>query len=605
MSDSNKQLVRIVIAGSVDDGKSTMIGRLFYDTNLIYEDQYEAIKKTSQKRGGNEVDLSLFTDGLSAEREQGITIDVAYRYFSTPKKRFIIADVPGHEQYTRNMVTGASNADMALILIDAHNGITTQSKRHLFIASLLGIPHIIIVINKMDSISFKQETYDSIKDELSLFAAKLDIRDLQFIPVSALNGDMIVNRGTKMSWYNGTTLFNLLENIEISSNRNLIDFRYPIQNVIRLSPNERGYTGKVEGGVIKKGDQVMLLPSNKKSKIKNIVFDNKNQKEAFNPQSALITLNDQLDVSRGEMIIRENNQPETSDEIEAMISWFAEAPLELNKRYILKHTTRSTSAFIPRLHYRLNIDTLHRIKDNELNMNDIGRAFIRTLDPLFFDPYSKNRNTGNFILIDEITNNTIAAGIILRTAPKKSETDIIKANKKTGAVVWFTGLSGSGKSTIANALAEELHRRNVSTESLDGDIVRKSLTGDLGFSKEDRDENIKRVSFVAKLLSKHGVIVLASFISPYRRQRELIKKEVKNYIEVFVNAPLEICKERDVKGMYKKAKEGKIKDFTGISHPYEEPENPDLELLTHEESVENSVQKLLTYLEKHHYINKL
>lgn len=595
----NIELVHLVTVGSVDDGKSTLIGRLLYDCQSVFEDQVEAIRKTSQQKGFKDIDYSLLLDGLSAEREQGITIDVAYRYFSTPKRRFIIADVPGHEQYTRNMVTGASNADLAILLIDARKGMLIQSKRHLFLASLLGIPHILFVINKMDLVNYDKEVFRKIKVDLTDFATKLNIYDLQFIPVSALNGDLVVQRKRNMKWYNGSTLLSYLENLEITSDRNLIDFRFPVQLVLRPNMNFRGYAGKIESGIIKQGEEVIVLPSHKKSTIKSIIIDSQKRDLGFNPQTAVIVLNDELDISRGDMIVRVNNLAEVANSFEAMVCWFSEEPLRENKSYLIKHLTQSTRAYINKLRYRINIDDLHRQPAENLELNDIGRVCLKTHQPVMFDAYENNKSTGSFIIIDEITNNTVGAGLILHKIIESSKE---KKDIGKGAVIWFTGLSGSGKSIIADRVCKYLRKKNIACQRLDGDIMRKALSKDLNYTKEDRNKNIERAAFVAELLSKHGVIVLASFISPYRKQRNKVRKQVGNFIEVFVNASIQICERRDTKGLYKKAKAGKIQNFTGISDPYQAPKQPEIELKTDQENIKESTNKIIKYLEQKGFV---
>ncbi len=601
----NAQLLKLVIAGSVDDGKSTLIGRLFYDLDEIYEDQLASLKKVSAQQGKKEIDLSLFTDGLSAEREQKITIDVAYRYLSAAKRRFIIADVPGHEQYTRNMITGASNAvNLAIILADARKGILAQSKRHLFIASLMGVSHILIVINKMDLVGYTQKVFEKIKSDFTDFAAKLDIHDLQFIPVSALCGDMVVERGSNMDWYQGTTLASYLENLEISSDKNFLDFRFPVQLVIRPNQDFRGYAGQIESGTIKIGERVRILPSGKETKIKSIIADQKEQESAFTPQSVVLTLADEVDVSRGDMIVRENNLAELNSDFEAMVCWMSSQSLSKDKSYILKQTNKSTRCFVNKIFYRLNIDNLHRGSAKALALNEIGRVHITTNTPIMFDLYNKNRDTGSFIIIDETTNNTVGAGIILRSAKKLDfrETQPKAPPKNQGFVLWFTGLSRSGKSAVADRVYKILKEKGLKLERLDGDIVRRSLSSDLGFSREDREKNIKRVAFVAKLLSGNGVGVIASFISPYKQRREKIRKEVTNFIEVFCNASLPNCEKRDKKGLYKKARKGEIENFTGISDPYEPPENPEIELKTDKETIQESISKVIKHLEENNFV---
>lgn len=418
MNQEKAELLRFTTAGSVDDGKSTLIGRLLFDAKAIFEDQLEAIRLTSERRGGDEIDLSLLTDGLRAEREQGITIDVAYRYFSTPKRKFIIADTPGHIQYTRNMVTGASTANVALVLVDARHGVIEQTKRHAFLASLLQIPHLVVCINKMDLVDYKEDVYNNIKSEFEKFSFKLDVKDVHFIPISALKGDNIVDRSQNMPWFEGTTLLYYLENVHIGSDHNFIDARFPIQHVIRPNTDEfhdyRGYAGRVAGGIWKKGDQVTLLPSGFQSKIAKIDSMDGELEEAYPPLSVTLLLEDDLDLSRGEMIVRENNQPNVDQDIELMICWFSEKPMQLNGKYTLFHTTREARCVIKEIRYKLNINTLHRDQEDlNIGMNDIGRISIRTTKPLFFDSYRKNRITGSVILVDEGTNATVAAGMII------------------------------------------------------------------------------------------------------------------------------------------------------------------------------------------------
>ena len=602
-SNDNIELLRMTTAGSVDDGKSTLIGQLLYGCNAIYEDQFAAVEKTSKKKGMNEADLALLLDGLSSEREQGITIDVAYRYFSTPKRRFIVMDVPGHEQYTRNMITGASNANLAMILIDARKGLIKQSKRHLFIATLLGIPHIAIVVNKMDAVDFDQAVFEKIKSDISMYAAKLNLKDLQFIPISALKGDNVTKKSEQMKWFTGDTVLGYLENLQITIDRNLIDFRFPIQYVIRPNQDFRGYAGMIEGGVIKKGQKVTILPSGRKSRIKSIYIGEKERDYGFNPESALLTLEDEIDAGRGDMIVREDNTPEVSKEFEAMVAWFSETPLEKDRSYILKHTTKETRCFVTEVGYRMNIDDLHREEADHLEFNEMGRLSIKTSEPIMIDPYSNNRSTGSFILVDEFTNNTVAAGIIVEKK-KADELDLKNGQLKVekGAILWFTGLSGSGKSTIADKIHHLLQKNKVASERLDGDLLRDNLCKDLGFSKEDRLENIERAAFLAKMLSRHGVITIASFISPDKAQRDRLKQSMENFVEIHVSTPLEICEKRDVKGLYKKARAGEIGQFTGISDSYEAPTTPHLELKTDQETEEESAEKVMQYLIKNGFL---
>ena len=596
-NNNNMELLKMVIAGSVDDGKSTLLGRLFYDLGEIYEDQLESIKTVSLKQGKKEIDLSLFTDGLSAEREQKITIDVAYRYFSNSKRRFVIADVPGHEQYTKNMVTGCSGADVAIILADAKKGLLKQSKRHLFIAALMGVSHILIAVNKMDLVGYKQEVFEKIKDDFADFAAKMNIHDLQFIPVSALKGDMIVKRKGNMPWYQGPTVNAYIENLEVEVDKNLVDFRFPVQLVIRPDQSFRGYAGQIEGGVIKKGEKVMVLPSGKETKIKKIIVGEREQDYAFTPQAAVLTLEEELDVSRGDMIARVNNLPEVGKSFEAIVCWMSDKLLDKKKSYILKQTTKSTRCFIDKLIYQLDIDTLHRKKAEELSLNEIGKVNITANQPLIFDAYSRNEATGSFIIIDEITNNTVGAGIILQ------ESDFKKEKNKESFVLWFTGLSQSGKTTIADKVYQILVDKELAIERLDGDIMRQFISKDLGFTKEDRNENIKRAAFIAKLLARNGVNVITSFISPYASLRQKAREDIENktkvkFVEVFCKCPIEECEKRDTKGLYKKARQGEIAHFTGISDPYEEPQSPEVTLFTDKEGVDECTQKIIKYLEE-------
>jgi len=588
-----------VTAGSVDDGKSTLIGRLLYDTDQVYEDQLEAAKRASKVDG--EIDFALLTDGLSAEREQGITIDVAYRYFSTAKRRFIIADVPGHEQYTRNMITGASQAHVALLLADARKGLLEQSKRHLFAATLLGIKHIVVVVNKMDMVGYAQETFEDIKQQFLGFAAKLDVHDLQFIPVSSLKGDMIVKRSENMPWYGGRTVLDYLENVEVSASRNLIDFRFPVQYVLRPHQDYRGYAGTVVSGRIKVGDEVKALPSGKTSTVKSIYVGDEKVAYAFNPQAVVIELEDERDISRGDMIVRAKNTPDMSDMLEATLSWFAEDALEIGKRYMLKQTTHETPCVVSNVQYRIDVNTLHRDKGvSSIAFNEVGRVDIQTHEPLLFDAYSKIARTGSFILIDLADNTTVGAGILLKKSGFTKTKDLQKeVVAKKGGVLWFTGLSGSGKSTIADKVFDELHKRGMSAERLDGDVLRSSVAKDLGFSKEDRAQNIRIAGFTAGMLAKHGVLAVSSFISPHKDMREEVRQQVGSFIEIFVDAPLEVCEERDVKGLYKKARAGEIDSFTGVSDVYEAPENPEIHLHTDELSVDECVNIVLDYLRDH------
>ena len=620
----NKSLLRFTTTGSVDDGKSTLIGRLLYETNCIFEDQFAAVEKTSQQRGDTRVDLALLLDGLAAEREQGITIDVAYRYFTTDKRKFIIADTPGHEQYTRNMVTGASNSELAIILIDARHGVITQSKRHGFLISLLQIPHLVVAINKMDLVDYDEETYNRIVKEYKDFSQKLDIHDVTFIPISALDGDNVTTRSPKMSWYEGHTLLHLLENVHVSADRNYVDFRYPVQYVQRPNLNFRGFAGTISSGTIRVGEEVAALPSGKTSKIESIVTMDGNLNEAHTGQAVTLTLEDEIDISRGDMIVRTGNLPNVGNTFDANLCWMDEDRLNTRGHYILKHTTQKVKAFITDISYKIDVNTLHREDTDTFELNEIGRVAIKTSQPLFFDNYNVNRSTGSFILIDAVTNRTVAAGMIRGvtqdvkdvTSSKHAEAHQSsnvrweegmlsrsaweKRNGHKGAVLWFSGFSGSGKSTLAKKLVGRLFEQGCQVQMLDGDNVRHGLCGDLGFSDHDRSENIRRIGETAKLFFSQGNIVACTFISPFREDRDFVRSILPegSFIEIHVKCDLEVCKRRDPKGLYKKAIAGEIKDFTGISSPYEEPENPEIVVETDIESVDDMVRKLTETLQK-------
>ena len=586
-----RQLLRLATAGSVDDGKSTLIGRLLHDTDSLPTDHLDSV---TDEHGV--ADLAALSDGLRAEREQGITIDVAHRYFATPHRKFIIADTPGHEQYTRNMVTGASTADLALILVDARKGVLEQTRRHAFLSTLLGIPHLVLCVNKMDLVGWSQERFEEIKEEFRQFAIKLDVHDLTFIPVSALLGDNIVARTENMSWYDGPSLLHHLEQVHIASDRNLIDARFPVQYVIRPQKQTdadlhdfRGYAGTVASGVFKPGDEIVALPSGFTSTVKAVhgpggdVID-----EAFAPSAVCIELADDLDVSRGDQLCRLNNRPQVGQEIDAMVCWLTEqTTLSENNRYSLLHTTRSTKAQIVKLDYRLDVNSLHRDEKAEsLSLNEIGRISIKTQQPLMFDPYRRNRVTGSFILVDETTGNTVAAGMINGPTLKESRvvwhsSEVSREERATaGATVWLTGLSASGKSTIAVELERRLVAAGIPAYRLDGDNLRHGLNADLGFSAEDRAENVRRVGSVAQLFADSGAVAVACLISPYREDRDRVRAAHEaaglKFVEVYVDTPIEQCEARDPKGMYAKARAGEIKGFTGVDDPYEAPASAEL-----------------------------
>jgi len=629
---TEKSMLRFTATGSVDDGKSTLIGRLLYETKSIYEDQYEAIKKTSKKKGFQSVDLALLLDGLSAEREQGITIDVAHRYFETPTRKYIIADTPGHVQYTRNMVTGASTADCTIILIDARNGVLTQSKRHGFIASLLQIPHMIVAINKMDLVDYSEEIYSRIEQDYQKFSEKLDIHDIVFIPVSALRGDNVVEKSKKMPWYKGSTLLYHLEHVHPSADRNLVDFRFPVQYVIRPQSEFRGYAGKIVSGTIKPGEQVVVLPSGTPTSIRSVITYDQELEEAYAPQSIVLTLTDEIDVSRGDMIVRKNNLPQIAKHVEAIICWMDEAPSSTCKSYILKHTTRQVRVSLWNILYRINVDTLHREQVEKLTLNDIGRVKIRALSPLCFDVYKMNHGTGSFILIDPESNHTVAAGLIRdvtrnaddigagdgRAAGSKQEKSPHtvwsgwniprdrreQRNGHQAAILWFTGYSGSGKSTIARQLEMKLFDQGCQTMILDGDQLRHGLCRDLGFSDEDRSENIRRIGEVSRLFFESGKIVICTFISPFADDRAFVRELFPEgrFWEIYVKCELAVCRSRDPHDLYRMAEAGEIKNFTGISSAYEAPKAPEMTVETDKCEPEDIVGTIILKLKEHQII---
>ncbi len=613
-------VLRFTTAGSVDDGKSTLIGRLLFDSKSIFEDQYESVKRSSQVRG-EEVNLALLTDGLRAEREQGITIDVAYRYFATPKRKFIIADTPGHEQYTRNMVTGASTAELAIILIDARNGVLTQSRRHGFIASLLQIPHVVVAINKMDLVGYDEVVYEAVVDEYRAFAQSLAVDDIVFIPLSALCGDNVVEKSEHMSWYNGPTLLHHLETVKVRADHNVVDFRFPVQHVIRPNQDFRGFAGQISSGLIRPGEAVTVLPSDKKSRIKRIVSFETDLNEAGPGEGVILTLEDEIDISRGDMIVRSQNRPLVGQRLDADICWMSEEPLNIGKSYLIQHTTNLVPAYLSKILYRLDINTLHRVPADQYELNDIGRVEITATQPLCFDPYRLNRHTGGFILIDPDTNNTVAAGMIRGEARPCAAEETLKhrrekspnvvweglniervereaRNQHKAVIFWFTGYSGSGKSTIARALEKRLFGEGYQTMLLDGDYVRHGLCQDLGFTPTERKENIRRVGEVARLFFEQGSIVLCTFVSPYQADRDFIRSLVpqERFFEVFIDSDIETCKKRDPKGLYQKALQGQINDFTGISAPYERPLKPDITIPSDTITVAESVETLWRFI---------
>jgi bifunctional enzyme CysN/CysC len=623
-----KELLRLLTCGSVDDGKSTLIGRLLYDSKQIYEDHMAAVEKASAKKssaGNGEVDLALLTDGLKAEREQGITIDVAYRYFSTVKRKFIIADCPGHEQYTRNMATGASTCNLAIILIDARHGVMQQTRRHSFIVSLLGIKHVVVAVNKMDLVGYSQETYEKIKNNYTDFVTKLEMNDLHFIPMSALNGDNVVEESANMPWYRGGTLMHYLESVHIAGDRNLIDFRLPVQYVNRPNLDFRGFCGTIASGVVRPGDEVVSLPSGRKSKVTRIVTMDGDLKEAFAPQSVTLTLADEIDASRGDMLCHPNNLPRVDRNFEAMVVWLNDMPLEPGKQYYIKHATKLTGGSCTALRYRVDVNTLHRQDAAELKMNEVGRCKLTLSTPIAFDPYRKNRNTGAFVFIDRLTNNTVGAGMIIDrestlggfgadlwdvvdAEEQKSKTadgrvTAEERQKRSGhpaATILITGLTGSGKTDVAYALERRLFEMNRGVTVLDGATMRHGVSKGLGYTARERSENLRRSIEVAKIINDAGLVCICAFVAPEeairQKARDVVGKE--RFVEVFLTAPAEVLRKRDAKGMYAKADSGEIGEFPGVTAPYDEPTTADLKLETDKLTVAQCVDQIVNLLER-------
>ena len=611
----HKELLRFLTCGSVDDGKSTLIGRLLHDSKTVYEDQLAAVSADSGKFGttGEEPDLALLVDGLQSEREQGITIDVAYRYFSTDKRKFIIADTPGHEQYTRNTVTGASTADLAVILIDARKGVLTQTKRHSFIVSLLNIRQVIVAVNKMDLMDYRQAVFDEIRRDYEAFAERLELLNLHFVPISALKGDNVVEVSHHMPWYKGGTLMGLLETVDIAAERGVDDMRFPVQYVNRPHAGFRGYCGTVASGTVHKGDEVMVLPSRKTSRVTSIIMYDGGLERAVSPQAITLTLEDELDISRGDMLVHPDSAPSVGRGLDAHLVWMSETPMLPGKPYDLKLGPKTTRGTVERIHHRININTLESQEAGELGLNEIALCRLTLAESAPFDAYRALPHTGSFILIDRLTNATVGAGMIHKgVATTRSDRaanvtrhehrvgKALRANQKgqKPCVLWFTGLSGSGKSTLSNALEGRLFEMGYHSYLLDGDNVRHGLNKDLGFSDEDRVENIRRIGELAKLFVDAGLIVLTAFISPFRSDREMVRAlvDAEEFIEIHVNAPLEVCERRDPKGLYAKARQGQIANFTGIDSPYEPPMKPEITLYTERESVEEGVEKIVAYL---------
>ena len=598
-------LLRFITCGSVDDGKSTLIGRMLYESQMIFDDQVASLKKDSQKHGtqGEEIDFALLVDGLSAEREQGITIDVAYRFFSSSKRKFIVADTPGHEQYTRNMATGASTADLAILLVDARHGVVTQTKRHSFIVSLLGIKNVILAINKMDLVNYDQKTFQQIDQHYRDFAKNLNFKHIQSIPISALKGDNVYEKSKMMKWYSQQTLFSYLETVQVTSTKSS-KFILPVQRVNRPNLDFRGYAGTIASGSIKVGEEIRTVPSNQKAKVKEIFIGDKSIKSSTNKQSITLTLNKEIDISRGDIICKKDSIVESADQFNINMIWMSEENCFPGRSYIAKIHNSSAAIKILDIKKIYNVNTLEHSPGKQLDLNDVAEVTVSLGKNIPFMTYQENKNMGSMILIDPLSNQTIGVGMInfaLRRAQNIHLQSLSitkelreKMNGHKGQVLWLTGLSGSGKSTIANALEKELYAEGKKTYVLDGDNIRHGLNKDLGFNDKDRVENIRRVAEVAKLMCDAGLIVITAFISPFRTERDMARSLFQSgeFKEIFISTPLNIAEQRDPKGLYKKARKGEIPNFTGINSPYEKPLNPELSLDTSKTSITQCVKKI-------------
>jgi bifunctional enzyme CysN/CysC len=607
----HKTMLRFITCGSVDDGKSTLIGRLLYDSKMIFEDQLASLEADSRKMGtqGENIDFALLVDGLAAEREQGITIDVAYRFFATEKRKFIVADTPGHEQYTRNMVTGASTADLAVILVDARQGVLTQTRRHSYLVHLLGIRQIVLAVNKMDLVNYDQAVFDQIVADYGTFATKIGIKDFTPIPISGLAGDNIASKSDATNWYGGTTLIQHLETVEVDTNAAAEKpFRMPVQWVNRPNLDFRGFSGLISSGKISTGDNVRIVPSGRNTTIKSIVTQNGTLSEAVAGQSVTLTFNDEVDCSRGDVVALADNPPAIADRFEATLVWMSEEPLVPRRGYWLKIGTQIVSASIQPPKYQIGINTLEHLAAKTLDLNAIGVCTFSTDKPITFESYADSKTLGGFVLIDKMSNNTVAAGMInfsLRRAhnihwqaadvDREAHASLKDQQPK---VLWFTGLSGSGKSTIANEVEKRLHAMGKHTFLLDGDNVRHGLNKDLGFTDTDRIENIRRIGEVAKLMTDAGLIVLTAFISPFRSERQMVREMMPDgeFIEIHIDTPLDVAEARDVKGLYKKAREGTLKNFTGIDSPYEAPEDPEIRIDTTTLPADEAADKIISMI---------
>ena len=602
-SPQQQDLLRFITAGSVDDGKSTLIGRLLYESNAIYDDQLTSVRRASSAKNV-ELDLSLLTDGLRAEREQGITIDVAYRYFATPKRRFIIADAPGHEQYTRNMATGSSTAELGLILVDARKGVLRQTRRHALITWLLGIRRMVIAVNKMDLVNFDQSVFDSIRADFARCATSFPGTEVHFVPLSAISGENVIQSNGQMPWYNGPSLLELLETIPATSAPSE-KFRFPVQNVIRPNQDFRGYAGTVSSGSVKVGQEVMALPSGQRTTISGIVLHTQQLEKAAASQSVVLTTSEHIDLGRGDMLVSPEHAPIPSTRIVANLIWLSSTPLNKDIRYLIKHTTQTVCARVSRVAHMLDIDLFEERAADSLRFNEIGQVEFELHAPIFCDVYEQVRATGSFIVIDPLSNDTVAAGMIAEAAPIRAGEDrdefgvMSRVEQRRGLTLWFTGLSGAGKTTICRTVATELLAHGLQIEVIDGDVIRKHLCKDLGFSKQDRDENIRRIAFVSKLLTRNGTVVLVSAISPYRAARDNARQMIGDFIEVYVNTPLEVCELRDTKDLYQKARAGKVRGFTGIDDPYEPPLAAEIVCDTNQQNLREISSKVVARVLEH------
>ena len=619
--NEEKELLRFSTAGSVDDGKSTLIGRLLADSKNIYEDHLASLKK--MVRQDEAPDLAMLLDGLKAEREQGITIDVAYRYFSTPRRKFIIADTPGHEQYTRNMATGASSANLAIVLVDARHGILTQTRRHAFITSLLGIQHLVVAVNKMDMVDFDEQVFDDIRRAFLDYAAKLNVSDIRIVPVSALLGDNVVERSGRTPWYHGQTVLDILEDVQFLTDRNLVDLRFPVQYIIRPRQKERYYAGSVSSGVVRPGDEVLVLPGQNRTRVKSVSSYDGDLDEAYPPMSVSLQLEDEVDVSRGDMIVHPKNLPHVDRRFEAMMVWMGEAPMDPSRHYLIKQTTQTARASIDHVDYRIDVDTLHKVGVPCLSLNEIGRVALTSNRALFHDAYQNNRLTGSFILVDYLTNNTVAAGMIIDRLPEDRVPMDVDADSEPRAstarrsslvdpdhrmerygqkpcTIWITGLVGSGKSSVTYGLEKVLYEEGYSVVVLDSSVVRSGLSRDLGFSAADQAENLRRVSETAHMLNDTGLIVIASFISPSEDGRRQVAERIgtDRYVEVFVDAPLAWCRKHDATGCYEKSDRGLLRNLAGVDYPYEKPRDPAVTVSSETDPVDRSVDRIVALMKE-------